>query len=180
MARYSDFVDSLLTQDALLEKLAPTEPRDATSVLRIREADEGTLADGAIIRDLSLFSLVRAALFYARDALGESHRIVQQSESDLASYMHGMLHRREGDFDNARYWFRRAGELPIFGELHSAGSRISADVAKQATWDPYLFTGLCEQEKFGDNTRHAELAHLQRAEFDALFDYLWRLSVEPA
>ena len=38
-------------------------------------------------------------------------RLIQEAKGDLGSYWHGMLHRREGDFDNARYWFRRAGVL---------------------------------------------------------------------
>lgn len=178
MAAYSDFVSGLLRQDDLLSKLTPTEPRDTAAVLRLREANEDALSGGGVIRDIGLLSLVRAALFYAIDALGESHRIVQQSDGDLAAYLHGMLHRREGDFDNARYWFRRAGELPFFASLHSATIPHSEEMAKQPGWDPYLFTGLCEQEKFGDDTQHRSLVALQRAEFEALFDYLWRQTVD--
>ena len=52
------------------------------------------------------------------------------------------LARREGDFDNARYWFRRSGTLPVFDALHSRAAEYSADMGKQLSWDPYLFTGL--------------------------------------
>lgn len=40
----------------------------------------------------------------------EAHAIVQKLEGDpRANHIHGLLHRKEGDEANARYWFRRAG-----------------------------------------------------------------------
>jgi hypothetical protein len=36
-----------------------------------------------------------------------AHEIVQQDESDLAAWLHGIVHTLEGDLDNARYWYRR-------------------------------------------------------------------------
>ena len=38
-----------------------------------------------------------------------AHEIVQQDEDDpTACWIHAVLHRIEGDFGNARYWYRRA------------------------------------------------------------------------
>lgn len=56
--------------------------------------------------------LLRALIFYAADALEECHQIFQEVESFVGSYGHGMMHRREGDFWNANYWFRHAGTPP--------------------------------------------------------------------
>ena len=39
----------------------------------------------------------------------EAHVIVQQDDSAIAAWLHGLVHVIEGDRDNARYWFRRAG-----------------------------------------------------------------------
>ena len=36
-----------------------------------------------------------------------AHEIVQKDESDLAAWLHGIVHTLEGDLDNARYWYRR-------------------------------------------------------------------------
>src|SRR5438874_1821102 len=80
----------------------------------------------------AMFALVRGGLFYAVDALDAAHRIFQEGEDDLGAYWHGMMHRREGDFDNARYWFRRAGALPFFAALHGAASGNSALMARQS------------------------------------------------
>jgi hypothetical protein len=38
----------------------------------------------------------------------EAHQIVQAQQSDLAAWLHGIVHTIEGDLDNARYWYRRA------------------------------------------------------------------------
>lgn len=43
----------------------------------------------------------------------EAHISVQKMSGALASEIHGYLHRIEGDFGNAGYWYSRAGmELP--------------------------------------------------------------------
>jgi len=40
----------------------------------------------------------------------EAHQIVQQDErSDMACWIHAVLHRQEGDLANARYWYARCG-----------------------------------------------------------------------
>lgn len=38
-----------------------------------------------------------------------AHETVQEIEGTEAARLHGLLHRIEGDLDNARYWYRRAG-----------------------------------------------------------------------
>jgi hypothetical protein len=53
--------------------------------------------------------LLEAFLLYAMDDLHAAHSIFQEEDSFFGSYGHGMMHRREGDFWNANYWFRRAG-----------------------------------------------------------------------
>lgn len=38
-----------------------------------------------------------------------AHAIVQELEDPIAWRVHGLVHRVEGDLDNARYWYERAG-----------------------------------------------------------------------
>ncbi len=177
MSRYSDFIDRIFLREGRLEILIPTDALDLELVRRVRSATDATLAGDRPIADAATFALVRGGLFYVLDALPDAHALFQDAPGDLAAYWHGMMHRREGDFDNARYWFRRAGVLPVFGEMHHAAANHSELMARQSNWDPYLFTGQCEQARFGDPDLRKELAALQRAEFDALFDYCWRQSV---
>ncbi len=177
MAGYSDFIDRLLLNPDLLKKLTPTEPLAWDLSEKIREASDATISGGREITDAKIFALVRGALFCAADALGAAHRIFQDDASDIGSYWHGVLHRREADFDNARYWFRRAGKLPISDRMHAAAAPVSPTMAKQNLWDAYLLTGMCEQAKFGDAEAAPECLRLQRIEFDELLDFCWRKSV---
>ena len=41
-----------------------------------------------------------------------AHQIVQRYDADAtAAWIHAVLHKIEGDHDNSRYWYRRAGKL---------------------------------------------------------------------
>jgi len=59
-------------------------------------------------RDLSM------ALSHLRSGECEAaHRIVQEDDSELASWAHAIVHLMEGDTGNAGYWYRRAGRTPV-------------------------------------------------------------------
>jgi len=180
MNRYSALVDQLTIRGDLLKKLHPTEPMDVKTILQIRQASDEDVAGKNPVQNQAMFTLVRAGLFYLYDAIDESHALIKDLSDDTSAYWHGMIHRREVDFENARYWFRRTGTHPTFSEMQSQASRHSAVMATQMNWDPYLFVGLCEQYKFGAVENHQELIQLQRVEFDVIFDYVWRKSFVPA
>jgi len=172
---YSPLVEELLAneEEDLLLRLVPSESGDPEVLRRIRTASELDLTGGAVMADPTHSPLIRAGLLYAYDAIDESHRIVQQIQTDHASYWHGMLHRREGDFENSRYWFRRTGELGIFSELHARAAAVSPLMGRQNNWDPYVLVGQCEQARFGGDQDLKELVALQRVEFEVMFDFLW-------
>jgi len=53
------------------------------------------------------------------DAKGDwkrAHESAQQDEGPEGSWVHAYLHRKEGDQDNAAYWYSRAGK-PVCGEV---------------------------------------------------------------
>src|SRR5579871_5932029 len=41
------------------------------------------------------------------DALDECHKIAQDLVSPTGSFWHAIMHRREGDFSNSKYWYHR-------------------------------------------------------------------------
>jgi len=60
-----------------------------------------------------------------------AHEIVQQYDADAtAAWIHAVLHKIEGDPDNSRYWYRRAGQLAhVSDEPKAELARIRSQVA---------------------------------------------------
>ena len=61
-----------------------------------------------------------------------AHEIVQQYEDTTAAWIHAVLHKIEGDEDNSRYWYRRAGKLEHFpdepkAELAEIRKRVAGE-----------------------------------------------------
>lgn len=55
-----------------------------------------------------------AGLWLYADDLDRSHTICQADPSPTGSMWHAILHRREGDFWNSKYWLRQVGSHPAF------------------------------------------------------------------
>lgn len=60
-----------------------------------------------------------------------AHVIVQAHDDAVACWLHALVHRLEGDLDNARYWYRRAGRtfdpaLTVAAELERADEVLSS------------------------------------------------------
>lgn len=53
----------------------------------------------------------------ARDDWMRAHDLAQARDDGDGAWVHGYLHRKEGDLDNADYWYRRAGRRLFDGPL---------------------------------------------------------------
>jgi hypothetical protein len=60
---------------------------------------------GAMARD----DLVTALDHLALGQWQPAHEIVQKDASTTAAWLHGIVHTLEGDLENARHWYRKAG-----------------------------------------------------------------------
>jgi hypothetical protein len=61
------------------------------------------------------------------DAKGDwatAHRVVMNAQSAAAAWVHAYLHRKEGDLDNARYWYRKAKRAEATGTLDDEWAAI--------------------------------------------------------
>ena len=58
------------------------------------------------------------ALWWAgKDDWKKAHQIVMDESSRECAWVHAHLHRREGDLENARYWYRQAKRAVAAGSL---------------------------------------------------------------
>jgi len=64
----------------------------------------------------------------------KAHPIVQEDETELGCWAHGIVHMLEGDLGNARYWYRRAGRP--FPRERDAIAEIDALVAQMKAQPP--------------------------------------------
>lgn len=112
------------------------------------------------LRDLILALDTRpeilAGLWLYVDELGRSHEVSQAIDSSTGSYWHAIMHRREGDFGNSKYWLLKTGDHPVICELG---------------YVPTEFVDECESDR-GRNS--PKLIEQQRREWKALFDFCVR------
>jgi hypothetical protein len=72
---------------------------------------------------------VLSALWLWHDYLDESHIISQKIDTPTGSFWHAIMHRREGDFSNSKYWYARCADHPALGDAGGAGGIDRASAA---------------------------------------------------
>jgi hypothetical protein len=128
-----------------------------------------------------------AGLWLWVDELDRSHQITQEIVSPTGSFWHAIMHRREGDFSNAKYWYRRCDTHHVNKMMGAIASSLAGDLASDRAvahaihegWNPLGFVDLVQAvaDKPSD-PRHALAVRLQRAEWEGLFNYCVRSAVE--
>lgn len=54
-------------------------------------------------------TILRQVLVHLRAGRwNEAHNLVQNDSSELAAWLHGILHIQEGDLEDAEYWYGKA------------------------------------------------------------------------
>ena len=126
-----------------------------------------------------------SAVWLLHDCLDESHTISQGIDTTSGSFWHGIMHRREGDFSNSKYWFRRVGRHDVFDALGAAAATLAAthagnpaaEALATGDWDPYAFVDLCQSAMRGRGDAEPLCRVVQQAEWELLFDYCYRAAV---
>jgi hypothetical protein len=107
------------------------------------------------------------------DFLDESHVISQGIDTPTGSYLHAIMHRREPDAFNSKYWWRRVGTHPVFAELATAAAELGY-LKSGTVWDPYQFVDDCEAARGHGDAREELLKQVQVAEMGLMLGYCAR------
>jgi hypothetical protein len=140
----------------------------------------------APLADRDMGQCALSGVWLVHDFLDESHAISQNVDTTTGAFWHGIMHRREGDFSNAKYWFRRVGAHPVLDELAQTVNELARDAAGQASarrlasadgFDPFAFVDACQAALRAGGAAMDFCQQLQQAEWELLFDHSYRSAV---
>jgi hypothetical protein len=135
-----------------------------------------------------MVSCCLAGVWLLHDFLDESHSISQRIDTPEGSYWHAIMHRREGDFSNAKYWYRRVEGHPAldavkqrlaeFAYNRSMGTQSAMMQSfRDSVWNPFEFVDLCELAVREKSYTQEFCLDVQQIEWEALFDYCYHGAV---
>lgn len=113
---------------------------------------------------------IKAGLWLYVDELDRSHAYSQDLHTPTGSFWHAIMHRREGDFPNSKYWYRKAGAHPAMSHIDLAGGG-SASGSAMAGYDPYEFVDRVARANARCESDSPDLVAMQHHEWRALFEW---------
>ena len=175
---YGPIVTQLLSEPKT-HHLGPGSPNQSARSLLQQATVQALFADQPVV-DSDMAKCCISGLWLWHDFLDESHSISQNIDSPSGSYWHGIMHRREPDYLNGKYWFRQVGSHSIFPALHQAAQKLanSCDCPRQidflrsqTKWDPNRFIDACQELAQFPNPAAIEVCqNVAKLEWELLFE----------
>jgi hypothetical protein len=177
-----------LVQEAPLNELGPGQRNKHVCYLLCAEPATELFAPFKPL-DTNAARACVAGLLLMYDGLDDSHTISQDLVDTTGSYWHGIMHRREPDYGNAKYWFARVRRHPVYPAVADAAREVARQALTESPWpnanwllesEPWqadAFVDLCQAARKADT--HADLLcrNIQRKECELLLDYCYRSAI---
>jgi len=166
---------SLLFNTDTPPSLGPESRPEAKPLVEI----ESDLNTALAVTDLSdeAASLIRSIILLWHDHLDESHRISQGIKSADGSFVHGIMHRREPDYPNAKYWLNQVGLHPTFPEISSRAKELfkgsSLAHLAEGAWDSSAMVDAVANTRV-ESKEYNLLQHVQQTEIEVLLERFCR------
>lgn len=182
--QFNEAITSLLA-DAPMNDLGPGRPVSARRS-QLRDLSPQAIVAPASLANREMGLACLAGLWLRFDCLDESHQISQTIDSPTGSYWHGIMHRREPDFANAKYWFRRVGQHPIEPALLVSSQSLAREgqpiaeatfLVEQSRWDASRFVDLCAVAGERESPLRQLCVKIQQSEWQLLFEYCFRAAI---
>jgi hypothetical protein len=168
------------------ESLVPKTPdgSEAKSLLDATEAASLLAKPPANPDDADL---LLSALYLWHDYLNASHKISQAISSSTGSFWHAIMHRREGDFSNSKYWYARCADHPVMAIISAQANPVLNPLPVDKSilkltmngWNPAAFVDLTKSVTDSPNDPRQKIAiALQKLEWRLLFDFTARKAIE--
>ena len=149
--------------------LGPERRADALPLSELENDLESAVSQSGISVDKA--DLVRSAALLWHDHLDASHTLSQDIRSSDGSFLHGIMHRREPDYPNAKYWFNRVGMHDAFPKLFNRATIILIGTSLahliKSEWDSFAMVDSVRQAHT-NSADYQLLQQVQKIEFEVL------------
>jgi hypothetical protein len=188
VSHISELVDKMTANKLALSPNQIADEQLEQELTRLTERVQQQVKTGLVSRERSQAALALiSGLHLWNGSLDNSHTISQDLENRTGSYLHGILHRMEPDFSNAKYWFRMAGGHPagellqqktleLLREPASGNEALYRRFMQKTAWHPELLTDMVEEasqtHSTGDDV--ALLEQIQALELQLLLEVVLR------
>lgn len=155
-----------LPLDSALSRLVVDGPAAGADFAAAREHVAKAVANPVVACHAGLV----AGLWLYVDELDPAHTAAQDLDTPTGAFWHAVVHRREGDFDNALYWYRKAARHPAMDRMDLTGGGAGSGTGVAAYHAETFVRGVQNARGRGNNDDPA-LQSMQNKEWKALFGW---------
>ncbi len=180
MSSLSEIEEFICTREPA--ELGPGPRTGVEPLKKLNDKLQATFANTELANERQ--ELIRALVLLWHDHLDAAHGIAQGIGNADGAFVHAIMHRREPDYGNAAYWFRRVGRHGAFSQISSqvseflqekAEAKLRRELAPTGEWQPLEFMNACERALSSrDEVQIKLLREVQRIEFKVLLQWFCR------